>query len=118
MGELDRIREAGIIGGGGAGFPTYFKLSAKAEVVIANGAECEPLLASDQFIMTRHPDKVLSGLLIAKKLTGASRAVIALKKKYECFTSVSTQAAAAGIDVFGLDNFYPAGDEQVLTYEV
>jgi len=49
-----RIREAGVVGAGGAGFPAHVKASARAEILVANGAECEPLLVTDQWVAARH----------------------------------------------------------------
>ena len=59
MSTVDKIREAGIIGAGGAGFPTHVKVNCKAEYVIGNGAECEPILRVDQQIMDVYADKVI-----------------------------------------------------------
>ena len=53
MSELDLLREGGVVGGGGAGFPLWKKLSSPAEQLLINGAECEPLLKSDQYLMRR-----------------------------------------------------------------
>jgi Na+-translocating ferredoxin:NAD+ oxidoreductase RnfC subunit len=55
---LDRIRAAGVVGAGGAGFPTYKKLDSKVEHIIANGAECEPLLAKDRETMRQDREKM------------------------------------------------------------
>ncbi|MDD2715981.1 MAG: SLBB domain-containing protein [Candidatus Wallbacteria bacterium] len=119
MEELSKIREAGIVGAGGAGFPTYFKLNSRVETVIGNGAECEPLLKSDQFLMKKYPGEILKGLSLIRKITGAQSAILALKEKYESFETLSRLASSADcLKVFGLGNFYPAGDEQALTYEV
>ena len=117
--KIELIKNAGIIGEGGAGFPAYFKLSSKADIVIANGAECEPLLYSDQWIMKNFPERVLKGLFEIKSITGAKRAVLALKSKYkECILALKKYNDTYGIEIFELDNFYPAGDEQTLVYEV
>ena len=63
MDIISKIREAGIVGEGGAGFPTHVKVNCKAECVIANGAECEPLLRVDQQIMQYFPDRVVDGVV-------------------------------------------------------
>ena len=117
---VDAIEDAGVVGAGGAGFPTHVKLAAEVDTVIANGVECEPLLASDQAVMTLTPDKVLDGLKAAMTATGAKMGYIALKKKY-----VSSVAAVRNvisgrddIDLVELDDIYPYGDEHVLTHEV
>ena len=62
---IQRIKDAGIVGAGGAGFPTHVKLSAKAKLVLINGAECEPLLRVDQQLMEFSSQEVVDGLIIA-----------------------------------------------------
>jgi len=59
---LQRVREAGVVGEGGAGFPAHVKYDAQVETVIANGCECEPLLYTDQHIMLRHADEIVAAL--------------------------------------------------------
>jgi len=117
---VDRIREAGIVGAGGAGFPTHVKLDSSVDTVIANGTECEPLLEADQGLMARYPDKVVEGLRLAMKATGASRGVIAVKAKYE--TAIRELRKAAGpfddIEFYLFGSFYPAGDEHVVVFDV
>ena len=80
MTTIDSIREAGIVGAGGAGFPTHVTVNRKAEYVIANGAECEPILRVDQQIMAVYADKVVKGMMAIKEQTGAQHAVIGLKE--------------------------------------
>jgi Na+-translocating ferredoxin:NAD+ oxidoreductase RnfC subunit len=75
----DAAREAGVVGAGGAGFPTQVKLQANVDTVIANGAECEPLLANDQALMVGSTDDFVRGLDLAATATGAKRKVVALK---------------------------------------
>lgn len=72
MSLIDNIRDAGIVGAGGAGFPTHVKVNCKAEYIIANGAECEPLLRVDQQLMRDHADMVVKGILAVKESTGAA----------------------------------------------
>ena len=81
MDILDMVKEAGVIGAGGAGFPTHVKLKADAEYILLNGAECEPLLRVDQQIMAIHPEEVIRGLLLGKQITGAKKAIIGIKGK-------------------------------------
>ncbi|MFI5350792.1 MAG: 4Fe-4S dicluster domain-containing protein [Elusimicrobiota bacterium] len=114
------IREAGVVGAGGAGFPSYVKAASKADTVIVNGAECEPLLQKDQELMARHTDEFLDGLVRLMRSTGASRGVVAVKEKHH---ELLAQLAAAvkdmpGVEVFKLRDVYPAGDEYCLVYEV
>jgi Na+-translocating ferredoxin:NAD+ oxidoreductase RnfC subunit len=112
-------RRAGIVGAGGGGFPMYVKLQASVDTVIANGAECEPLLHKDKQLMLRHADQVLRGLLLAGETVGARHHVIALKAKYqEVVDAVRAAARDTAVAIHTLDNFYPSGDEYVLVYEV
>lgn len=115
------VREAGVVGAGGAGFPTHVKLSAKVDTVIANGAECEPLLRAHQHVMAAEADKVIAGLAAAMVATGARRGVIGLKRKYaEAVVSLNAAIAKLGdskLELFFLPDFYPAGDEHVLVHE-
>jgi Na+-translocating ferredoxin:NAD+ oxidoreductase RnfC subunit len=115
---LDKIRESGVVGAGGAGFPTHIKLSCNAEVVIANGAECEPLLRTDRLLMETYPKKIMLGLKAAMYVTGAKRGVIALKKKYAKAVEAMRGALDSCTELHLMDSFYPAGDEQQIVYEV
>ena len=123
---IDKVRDAGVVGAGGAGFPTHVKLETKVEYVIANGAECEPLLRIDQQLMATQAEKVIKGLELVMEATGAKKGFIALKEKYkeaiEALNSkLKTQNSkprTPNIELFILGDFYPAGDEQILVYEV
>jgi Na+-translocating ferredoxin:NAD+ oxidoreductase RnfC subunit len=119
----NKIRSAGIVGAGGAGFPAYAKLGGQAEYAIINGAECEPLLRVDQQLMAVRAKELLDGLSLIASNVGAKYAVIALKEKYH--DAIDTLNALipktpdyANIRLHILGNFYPAGDEQVVVYEV
>lgn len=116
------VKAAGVVGAGGAGFPTHVKINAKAEVVIVNGAECEPLLRADQHLMASESQKLIIGLKSVMLVTGASRGFIALKPKYEQavnnLKASLEEMEAQGIELFLLPDMYPAGDEHVLVHEV
>ncbi len=118
---IARVRAAGVVGAGGGGFPTHVKLSAKADVLIANGAECDALCYSDQALMALHGKEVLDGLLIAAQATSAKRAVLALKRRYDEQVSLFRMHLATPeyrtIELLLLPDVYPVGDEFVLTYE-
>lgn len=120
MSLVDQVRDAGIIGCGGAGFPTHVKIASTVNTVIANGAECEPLLNTDQRVMELFADELIEGLSLVMQNTGATRGMIALKKSYhEARAALSSRLSpASGIELALLDNFYPAGDEQILLTEV
>ncbi|MBU1650686.1 hypothetical protein KKA00_00580, partial [bacterium] len=78
---VDAVREAGVVGAGGAGFPTHVKLQAEVSILIANGAECEPLLANDQALMVNATETLFEGLALAANAVGAARKTIAVKAK-------------------------------------
>mgnify|MGYP000003504393 FL=1 len=117
---IDIIAQSGIVGAGGAGFPTHVKVNAKAEYVIINGAECEPLLRVDQQLMAVETRKILEALKLVKEHVGATKAVIALKDHYTAAINSFNQLLGEyeGMSLHILENFYPAGDEQVTVYEV
>jgi Na+-translocating ferredoxin:NAD+ oxidoreductase RnfC subunit len=115
-----RIFQAGVVGAGGAGFPTHVKAGARAEVVIANGCECEPLVQSDRIALELSGGEILEGLRAMMLATGASRGVVAVRESYgEIIEALSKQApSGSGIEVVGVPDNYPAGDEHLLAYEV
>ncbi len=118
-----RVREAGVVGAGGAGFPTHVKLNARVDTVIGNGAECEPLLACDQALMAARAADVVAGLRLAMQATGATTGVIALKAEYrQAVTALRRELERKSdgpeIRLHFLAPVYPAGDEHVLVYEV
>jgi Na+-translocating ferredoxin:NAD+ oxidoreductase RnfC subunit len=123
MSLLDMVREAGVIGAGGAGFPTHVKLASKSEYILLNGAECEPLLRVDQQLMQLFPDEVIKGFEAAGKFVCASKAIIGIKGKHkEVISIMRDRIKALQVDDFicvkELPDIYPVGDEQVLVYEL
>lgn len=112
------IKDSGIVGAGGAGFPTHVKFDAKAEYVIVNGAECEPLLRVDQLLMDFEAEKVLFALDKCVAHVGAKEGIVGLKKKYTKAIQSLTKALEKypNLRLHLLDNVYPAGDEQYLVY--
>jgi len=86
---VERVKAAGIVGAGGAGFPTHVKLVAKnVDTVIANGAECEPMLRCDQQLMAAHPELVIRGIRLEMAGGRCGRGLIAVKEHH-------TEAVAA-----------------------
>ncbi|MCX6616373.1 MAG: SLBB domain-containing protein [Acidobacteria bacterium] len=114
----DSIHDNGVVGAGGAGFPAAVKLRAKAEVVIVNGAECEPLLHKDKELMLHHGAEMLRGLRAAMARAGALQAVVGIKEKDQAVIQAITPQLPAGVRVFPLSDTYPAGDEFLLVYDV
>ncbi len=118
----EKLKEMGVVGAGGAGFPTYAKLKQGGiDYYIANGAECEPLLDVSKEIMARFPDKVVKGLNHLKNYTGAGNAVIALKGKYKfAVRGLKEHLINTGLDIklFEMGDFFPAGDEHVMVHDI
>ncbi len=113
------IEELGIVGCGGAGFPTHVKLAARdIDYLIVNGAECEPLLHKDKELLLHQTAPFLQGLKAALDLTLAKRGFIGVKKKYaKVLTHLREAIDDPRIDLLPLGDFYPAGDEYELVYE-
>lgn len=116
---IDIVKEAGVVGAGGAGFPTHIKLNAQVEYVLVNGAECEPLIRVDQELLAKRTKEIITALKAAVEHTGAKKGIIALKSKYKpAIVALKREIAhEENLEIFEMGNFYPAGDEQVLVYE-
>ncbi len=120
---LGIIKEAGIVGMGGAAFPTHIKLSPppdkKIDTVIVNGAECEPYLTSDHRVMLEHPQGVVNGLKAVMKILGVEKAYIAIEEnKPDAAQAIREAARAERINVVTLKVKYPQGAEKQLIYAV
>lgn len=113
------LTELGLVGCGGAGFPSHVKFSATGIVdFIVNAAECEPLLHKDKELLHHFSPEFFKGLLEAINLTGAKKAHIGIKKKYSNLISqMEKELSDPRISVLKLGDFYPAGDEYELVYE-
>lgn len=115
---IKSVKNAGVIGAGGAGFPTHVKLDASAEYLIINGAECEPLLRVDQQLFTEFTQQIIQGIQLVMETTNSQKAFIGIKKKHkEAIEKLKAMIGGTNIELILLDDFYPAGDEQVLVYE-
>lgn len=119
---LQRVKDAGIVGLGGAGFPTGVKLSTKITdgYILANAAECEPILSHNIRYMEEHPEVIINGLKYMMAITGAKKSYIAMKTKYRKALLAIGKACKnePNIDVKILTDMYPAGDERVIVREV
>ncbi|MBN2373697.1 electron transport complex subunit RsxC [bacterium] len=117
---LNRVRNAGIVGLGGAAFPTAVKLSPpkgkRIDTVILNGVECEPYLTADHRIMLEEPEKIIAGLRLIMKVLNVDRAFIGIESnKPDAIESMSKVAKGeSGIYVQGLKLKYPQGAEKQL----
>lgn len=122
MSLTDKIFNAGIVGCGGAGFPTHVKYNiSNVEHLIINAAECEPLLRTDRYIMCNKAREIVEACDAVAKQLNAADCTIALKKGYvKEIASLETAILALGssVKLHKMDSFYPAGDEQVIVYEV
>jgi len=116
------IRESGVVGLGGAGFPTHVKLSPPPgkpiDVLIINGAECEPYITSDYREMLESADDIIEGINIIKGIVGAKKAYIAIESnKPEAMKLMEKKAGLSGdFQVIGLKTRYPQGAEKQLIY--
>lgn len=112
------VREAGIVGMGGAGFPTHIKISPPKEdtvdTIIVNGAECEPYLTSDHRIMLERPHEVINGLLLLMKAVKVKKGVIAIEENKPDAIELLRQKTESlpEIEVRSLQTKYPQGSEK------
>lgn len=119
----DKIKEAGVVGLGGAAFPTAVKLSppkdSPIDTIIINGCECEPLLTSDYRLMLEFPDEILKGAELARIATGADRIIVGIednkKKAFELFQEKIQDYEG---EVVLLKTKYPEGAEKNLIYSI
>ena len=115
------VKASGIVGAGGAGFPTHVKLNAKAECFVVNAAECEPLIETDKYLCRTYAPQIVAAVVAVAAHLEAKRAVIALKAKYQAEIAALSKAieqAGASIEIFQMGTFYPAGDEQTMVQQV
>lgn len=114
MGLIESVRDAGIVGAGGAGFPAHVKYGCDADVFIINGAECEPLAHKDEAILESRAADVVLGAAALRDELGAREVILAVKE-----TRARRLANLyGGLKVHPLAEIYPAGDEAVLVYDV
>jgi len=116
--SLDDVAEAGVVGAGGAGFPTHVKLAGRADTVLINAAECEPLLHKDKEVLREYADRVIEGTADAMRLVGAERGIIGVKVKYQDVIQRLEPQLPGNIEVAPLRDAYPSGDEFILVYDV
>jgi electron transport complex protein RnfC len=119
----NRIREAGIVGLGGAGFPSSIKLNPGPDLevglLILNGAECEPYITCDDMLMRTWPEEVVSGAQVMGQVLGTRRCVIGVEdNKPDAIEALSAEVAKRGVagevEVVAVPTLYPAGGEKQL----
>ena len=118
--ELGKImRENGVVGAGGAGFPSYAKLNEKADTIILNCAECEPLLKLHRQVLEKYAFEIMTALTAVKEATQAERVIIAVKPAYKGAVNAvkSNLSSFKDIEIGYLPEVYPAGDEVITIYE-
>lgn len=116
---VKRIREAGLVGLGGAAFPTHVKLTppkdAKLDVLVVNGAECEPYLTADQRLMEEAPDPIVTGCLLTAKAIGVDRILVGIEdNKPLAIERLREAADGTGVEIKALPTKYPQGGERQL----
>jgi len=109
------LKEMGVVGAGGAGFPTYVKAASRVEYMLANGAECEPLIHKDVELMEHFPAEILAGMELMMDSTGAREGLFGVKEKNKpAIAAIEPEARARNIRLVLLGDFYPSGDEYEL----
>jgi len=112
-----KLRECGVVGAGGAGFPTYVKAQSRVEYVIANGAECEPLIHKDAELMKHFPADILAGMNSMMDATDAKIGKFGIKtKNAEALEALRRSLKSDRIEFVMLGDYYPSGDEYELVY--
>jgi len=113
----DSLRECGVVGAGGAGFPAYVKAQSQVEYLIANGAECEPLIHKDAELMKHFPETILQGMEAMMDATGAKSGKFGIKtKNADSLEALQRYWQPGRIEFVMLGDFYPSGDEYELVY--
>ncbi|MBE6384882.1 MAG: electron transport complex subunit RsxC [Lentisphaerae bacterium] len=118
---MERIRAAGIVGMGGAAFPSHVKLTVppgkKVDTLIINGAECEPFLTADHRMMVEYPQKVVTGAAIMGKILNVSNVIIGVEEnKLDAVTALTQQGSELNVKVETLRVRYPQGSEKQLIF--
>ncbi len=117
MDIVEKIYNAGVVGAGGAGFPTHVKAKSKVEYVLVNGAECEPLLHKDYEIMCEFAPQIVAGVEAMAKQTSAKKSYFGIKaKNAKAIEAVEKCFDDTNIEMCSLGDFYPSGDEYELVY--
>jgi len=110
------VRNAGVVGAGGAGFPTYKKIDGEVEIVIANGAECEPLLHKDRMLMENYPKEILAGMQHVMNHMKAKEGIVVIKRKNRKAIQSMSSHLPENVTIFEMADVYPAGDEYEVVY--
>ena len=117
MSLAEKIFDAGVVGAGGAGFPSHIKAKSSVEIVIANGSECEPLIHKDYELMLHFPEEITNGLALLIESTSAKKSFFGVKEKNTKAISAIENYLDGRSKITKLGDFYPSGDEFELVYE-
>jgi len=118
---LDIVRESGIVGLGGAMFPTQVKLAPpkKVDTLLVNGCECEPFLNGDNRIMIERPQDIIIGIGLLKKILGVNRTIIGVENnKADAITSFKGVLKNSAVELLRLNTKYPQGAEKMLIKKI
>lgn len=119
---VEAVKEAGIVGAGGAGFPAHIKFNTELDngYVLVNAAECEPVLKHNIKLMNENPEVLIQGLKYAMEMTKAAKGYICIKPKHTqtMITLGKLVKDEADIEIKFLPDMYPAGDERVIIREI
>lgn len=121
---IDKIKAAGVVGLGGAGFPTHVKMMPQnpeeIDYIIVNGAECEPYITCDDRLMQEHPEQIVGGLQVILKLFPQAKGIVAIEDNKPAAIETMTKAAEgiSNIEVWAMKTKYPQGGERNLVYAV
>ena len=119
---IEAVKEAGIVGAGGAGFPAHVKFNTELDngYVLVNAAECEPVLKHNIKLMNENPEVLIQGLKYTMEMTKAAKGYICIKPKHTktMITLGKLIKEEADIEIKFLPDMYPAGDERVIIREV
>ena len=115
----ERIRDAGVVGMGGATFPTHVKLSPPVEkpidTLILNGVECEPYLTADHRLMLEEPQRIFAGIVVMRKILGVSRIFVGIEaNKPDAIEVMTKLCAGTGVEIVPLAVKFPQGAEKQL----
>lgn len=118
---VEMVKSAGLVGMGGAGFPTHVKLSTDLNggVIICNAVECEPLLKHNIYKTIHSPEKIYRGMLLSMQATKAGRGIFAIKSKNKEAIEAFRKVIRAGdnIEIAALEDMYPMGEERAIIRE-
>ena len=113
----EQLKSYGVVGAGGAGFPTYVKAQSEVEYLLVNGAECEPLLHKDYELMKNYASGIVEGAKLMRTATRAQHTRFGIKtKNADAVTAIQTHLDGTDMDTVLLGDFYPSGDEYELVY--